>query len=329
MHVMKLFFCVHLVLLFQFFAYGAEYLLLDLQSTNENRIGKWIVSENMLPHWSEEYKTRYLVLRKIEIPEVSDETPIILKDIIPQNPYYIGVFEITQRQWELIMGDRPSYFRNDKYYQTRPVERVDYLMVRGKNEVYPDCFLERLRKVSGLMNLDLPTEKQWEYACRASTVTPFHNGRILPIGWEEAPGDWCNDVARTYDNTPNAYLWKPGSGQNKVFWAFGYYERKFLRASPSYTGTQVVGYYQPNAFGLFDMHGNVSELCLDYFDGDPSCVLLKGGCWIYNPEACTSGYRSKNQIDVVSLLAKYGSIPNGTHETNNHVGFRIVLNISL
>ncbi|MBO7620170.1 MAG: formylglycine-generating enzyme family protein, partial [Victivallales bacterium] len=88
-------------------------------------------------------------------------------------PFYIGVFECTQRQWELVIkGYRPSYFRNDDYYATRPVEQVSYNMIRGKEAGagWPDSdavdatsFMGILREKTGLM-FDLPTEAQWEYA---------------------------------------------------------------------------------------------------------------------------------------------------------------------
>lgn len=309
--------------------FAAEYLLIDLQPTNTANIGRWVTSENMLPQWSDEYKSRYLVLRKIEVQEISNRTPSLIANLAPTNFFYIGVFEVTQRQWELVIGDRPSYFRNDNMYKTRPVERVDYVMVRGNNDVEENSFLGKLRAITGLNGIDLPTEKQWEYACRAGTETPFHNGRILPHGWESIPGDWCNDVARTYENTPNAYLWKPGKGQNKVFWGFGYYEKKFPMARPSYTGTQIVGMYEPNQFGLYDMHGNVAELCKDYFSKELNQIATRGGCWIYTPEYCTSSYRSRNRKDVVSSHPVVGPVSESNHDVNNHVGFRIVLNETL
>ena len=130
--------------------------------------------------WTDEYKTTKLVMRRIpagtftmgspsgELSRSDDERQhrvTLTKD------FYIGVFEVTQRQWELVMGNWPSYFSNTTYYQTRPVEQVTYSDIRGysagthwpaNDAVDAESFMGRLRAKTGLATLDLPTESQWE-----------------------------------------------------------------------------------------------------------------------------------------------------------------------
>ncbi|MGB5770383.1 MAG: formylglycine-generating enzyme family protein, partial [Crocosphaera sp.] len=83
------------------------------------------------------------------------------------NDFYIGKYEVTQEQWQTIMGNNPSYFKKWGKY---PVERVSW----------NDCqeFCEKISEKTGV-SFTLPTEAQWEYACRAGTTTPFYYGETL------------------------------------------------------------------------------------------------------------------------------------------------------
>ena len=159
--------------------------------------------------------------------------------------YFIGVFEVTQKQWELIMGGNPSYCKGD----TRPVEKVEYNDIRGSvqgagwptggHAVDEDSFLGKLRVKTGLA-FDLPTEAQWEYACRAGTTTALNSGKNL-TSYAECPN--MAEVGRFRYNRNDG---KGGYGEHTK-----------------------VGSYLPNAWGLYDMHGNVEEWCLDYYDDYP------------------------------------------------------------
>ena len=220
---------------------GEEYLCIDLADGEEAQ--SFPVSRmDKVPDggWGDEYKTSKIVLKKINDGDKS---------------FYIGVFEITQRQWELVTGKRPSYYKNENCYAKRPVEKVSYDDIRGKvkGAEYPkssavdeDSFIGILRLKTKINGLDLPTHKQWELACR------------------EPNGDGGADlkvIAR--------------SGRFGVH--HGYYlEPK--AASPdcdSSNGTSEVGSYVPNGRGLYDMYGNVTEWCLDAGDlSDENLIVL-------------------------------------------------------
>jgi len=250
--------------------------------------------------WSDEYKTTKLVLRKVgagtftmgspedELGRSTDYDETQHKVTLTKD-YYMGVFEVTQRQWELVMGTRPSYFNNDSYYAPRPVEQVSYNMIRGSSAgagwpnssaVDATSFLGVLRAKSGLQ-LDLPTEAQWEYACRAGTTTALNSGKNLTSPWGQ--DSEMDKVGRYYDNGGSG-----GSGSQSCDWS---------------NGTAKVGSYTPNDWGFYDMHGNVHEWCLDRYGDysgdatDPkgsssgSFRVMRGACWSFHAGACRSACR--------------------------------------
>lgn len=222
--------------------------------------------------WSEEYKTTKLVLRRIEAGSFKMRGSY---DVTLTKPFYIGVFEVTQKQYALVTGETPSYYSGD----ARPVESVSWNMIRGDSGTYNwpnvktvdgNSFMGLLRQKTGLV-FDLPTEAQWEYACRAGTTSEYNNG-----GNSEAD---LRTLGRYCDNQND------GRG--------GYSEHT------------TVGSYAPNAWGLYDMHGNVYEWCLDWDDSlssgsDPvgpasgSSRVMRGGYWILVADSCTSSYRYRH-----------------------------------
>jgi formylglycine-generating enzyme required for sulfatase activity len=168
----------------------------------------------------------------------------------------------TQTMWEVVMGSNPSYFKGGKL----PVESVSW----------KDC-QEYIQKLNGLdiapsgYRFSLPTEAQWEYACRAGTTTPFRFGDTLN-------GDQANCDGNYPYGTEIA----------------GTYLKK----------TSVAGAYPANVWGLYDMHGNVYEWCLDWYGDYPSGNLtdptgavegsyrvLRGGYWGSFAGICRSAYR--------------------------------------
>jgi len=197
-------------------------------------------------------------------------------------PFYIGIFEFTRAQLRQVTG----YYSSAAMYDNLPAEQLPWELIRGgvlpnvawpaSREVGTDSLVGRLRTRTGLF-FDLPTEAQWEYACRAGTTTDFNNGYDLPPG-----GGWDSEVL---DLLGRFYLNYDESAQGD----FRFYAR--------------VGSYLPNAWGLYDMHGNVREWCLDWegpFHGDATDpvgpasgsqrVARGGGCGD-DVEYCTSAYR--------------------------------------
>lgn len=167
--------------------------------------------------------------------------------------FWIGKFQVTQAQYRTVMGTNPSGFKGDN----RPVEMVSW-----------DDAMEFCRKLSQKTGktFTLPTEVQWEYACRAGTSTRYYFGDDGTLLGE--------------------YAW---------------YSKNSNRE------THPVGQKKPNAWGLYDMHGNVMEWCLDWFDDDyysqslrrnpagtntGSYRVYRGGNWNYAPDYSRSAYRN-------------------------------------
>ena len=187
---------------------------------------------------------------------------------------FFGKYPVTQEQWDAVMGDNPSKFRGE----TRPVEMIAH-----------DDALQFCEKLSARHNrlYRLPSEAEWEYACRAGTSTPFHFGSMI-----------TSELAN-YDAT-HSYATEP---------------------TGDYRGeTTPVGSFLPNGFGLYDMHGNVWEWCADpwhpdYEDaprngavwedgGDESLRVMRGGAWDILPKGCRSAFRDFDSPD--NREASYG-----------------------
>ena len=182
--------------------------------------------------------------------------------------YWLGKYEITQTQYEVIMGTNPSYFSGNN----NPVERVSWY--DAMNFCAELTVQERaMGRLPEGYEYTLPTEAQWEYACRAKTTTAFNNGTDLPAGDD---------------------IFGPCSNLDSIAW---YYYNSDGKTHP-------VGQKQPNAWGLYDMSGNVEEWCLDWYGDYPTSAVtdpvgpstgsdcvLRGGCWHFYPDGCRSADR--------------------------------------
>jgi formylglycine-generating enzyme required for sulfatase activity len=207
-------------------------------------------------------------------------------------PFWIGRYEVTQAQYQAVMGGNPSSFQGPSYPNAaqRPVEQVSW-----NNAVAYCTALTASEQAAGRVPAGyvyrLPTEAEWEYCCRAGTTTEFHFGPTLVCGQA--------NFGLSYHSNTNCTI----------------------------NQTAVVGSYAPNAWGLHDMHGNVSEWCHDAWDGsanypsgavtDPFVAsgpnrVLRGGFWFFNSSNhCRSAFRSSNTSS--SLFGYYFH------------GFRVVL----
>ncbi len=264
------------------------------------------------------YKTDKLVLRRLPKSSyrLGDTTLVTLtKDL------YAGVFEVTQRQWELVMGDKPSWFSNVTHYATRPLESRSYDDIRGATNsvpvinwpvtghaVAPDSFIAKLRKMTGITDFDLPTEAQWEYVCRAGTTTAYNDGNAAAniSGANATSNIWMGALGR--------YAWNGGLLDNGT--------EPARDCSPE-RGTAAVGSYRPNAWGLYDMHGNVYEWCLDWYVYAPV-----GG---FDPKGPEAGKDNKRQArgGRWSEAAQYGRSvyrvnPASPSPRSKNIGFRLV-----
>ncbi|MEH2059135.1 MAG: SUMF1/EgtB/PvdO family nonheme iron enzyme [Nostoc sp.] len=178
--------------------------------------------------------------------------------------FFMGKYAVTQAQYQAIMGSNPSKFKGEK----RPVEKVSW-----------DEAVEFCKKLSQKTEhtYRLPTEAEWEYACRAGTTTPFYFGETI-----------TTDLVNYNGNSPY------GSAPK------GEYREQ----------TTDIGKFPPNCFGLYDMHGNIFEWCLDVYNSnyqdapkDSSAwlsglnneiKLLRGGSWFIDARYCRSVIRNSH-----------------------------------
>jgi len=219
-------------------------------------------------------------------------------DVTIDYPFFMGKYPVTQAQWKAVaaldqvnreLAKNPSNFKGPN----RPVEQVSW------HDAVEFC--DRLAKHAG-RPYRLPSEAEWEYACRAGTKTPFHFGETITT-------DLANYRGTDWEINEKTYSGAYGDGPHGEF----------------REETTDVGHFDvANAFGLYDMHGNVWEWCLDYWhenykgapvdgspwitDGKSATRVLRGGSWLYLPEVCRSAVRNGINPAV----------------RNNDFGFRVV-----
>lgn len=215
-----------------------------------------------------------------------DELP---QHVVRVAPFLLGKYPVTQKQWEAVMKWKPPFRGKGAQH---PADRVSWYAARDfckRLSMRPQGSSETL-EVSR-RTYRLPSEAEWEYACRAGSTTSFHCGETITT-------DLANYVGE------HTYLAEPK----------GVYRH----------GTTEVGQFPPNAFGLYDMHGNLWEWCADAWHtdytgaptdgsawerGEPSHRVLRGGSWHDPPNLC----RCATRLRLASA------------EGEDYVGFRVAI----
>ena len=207
-------------------------------------------------------------------------------EVTISKPFYMGACEVTQAQWRVVMGTEPWV---GKYLaKSDPNNPASWITWDAAT-----AFCEALSKITG-KKVTLPTEAQWEYACRAGSNTVYYFG---------------DDSSRLGD-----YAWYKRNTYGKM--------EELLDKDAMYT--RPVGQKKPNAFGLYDMHGNVWEWCRDWYDEkfyakankvDPENTtkteyrVLRGSAWFKIPEDCRAAIR-------------FGEFTDSGYD---YIGFRVII----
>ena len=309
-----------------------DYFVLDLATGDR----KYYNSTNALPGGlaNDEYKLTKLVMRRIPAggetftmgyptndPGMSANYSYWLSRNVAMPPhpasltddFYMGIYELTARQYATVWPSQSNLAEGQQYRQAekQPRAYVPCANIRGVNKFWPrdghevqdspDRFIKLIRGIAGGMEFDLPTEAQWEFACRAGSTTLWYDN----ISWNGTQGVFVDGRG-----VCDRYMWADEWGT-----ALG--------------EAQEVGLLKPNAYGLYDMHGNVGEICLDAWGGgssvsDGSAVVdpvgpaasdggtyrvIKGGGYKTGKGECGSGMRTTS-----STAAPY----------EPDIGFRVV-----
>lgn len=201
------------------------------------------------------------ILEMVAIPGgdfAMGETIFPYQQTVTAPSFFMGKYPITQRQWRVIasrqdlivkqtLEPNPAHFRNCSDSDNRPVEQVSWYDAVE--------FCARLSKLTN-RGYRLPSEIEWEYACKAGTNTPFYFGEKI------------TEELVNHDSADHFF-----SGREQ---------------------TTPVGQFPPNSFGLYDMHGNVWEWCNDIHRDNITFHSLRGGSWLSRAKYCRSSYRESS-----------------------------------
>jgi formylglycine-generating enzyme required for sulfatase activity len=244
----------------------------------------------------------------------------VFHEVTISNPFYLGKFEVTQAQYQKVMGNNPSYFFGDKMREQDPKTKKFTIEIDTSMHPVERVTVEKALEFCKLLGelpdekrlgrkYRLPTEAEWEYACRARTDTAYSFGN-----YEGELGEYAwfadNSGEKQIDSS---YLLRDES--------FGLKYLSLLKRNRN--RTHPVGTKKPNKWGFYDMHGNVEELCSDIYGEYPSWPVTdpkgstkgkwpvsRGGGWNDEARHCRSATRSPILVQAVQ---------------GDSVGFRVVL----
>ena len=217
--------------------------------------------------------------------------------------FYLGVYEVTQEDWHKVMAKNPSLFNRDKVgkeisdddLKRFPVENISW----DEAKAFVKLLNEKVNKdgTEAGWEYRLPTEEQWEYACRGGPMT---------------------DKA---ESAFDFYFDKPSKTFSKE-------QANFLHSGlkrPS-----KVGSYPPNRLGLYDMHGNVWEWCEDQFTKGGAARAYRGGCWMSGADYCRAAFRRGDEphlsaYNIGFRLARVRVAPATARKFTNSLGMEFAL----
>ena len=211
----------------------------------------------------------YADLYKVEHPQ---------HNITLSEPIYLQTTEVTQGQWKKVMGANPSYFKDCG--DTCPVERVSW------DEAHD--FIKKLNDMEGEGNYRLPSESEWEYACRSESNTEFFFG---------------DDAGKLGE-----YVWYSENSGRK---------------------THPVGQKKPNAWGLYDMYGNVYEWVEDDWHGRYDGAADDGSAWIYQPRGSARDIRGGGWVSDAFFCRSAGRRRARPNYRLSMIGFRLARSVAL
>ena len=328
-----------------------NYMVVDISAAAQPNTQKYYPGADFVPGGvsSSLYKTTTLLMRKIMAKGVTWTMGSVAESgrnvdreathqVMLTNNYYIGVYEVTQTQWQQITGYNNSYYTGER--AMRPVDKVNYNEIRiyGNSESsataeqiasysWPrdpsgDSFLGKLRNRTAI-DFDLPSDAQWEFAARSGNGEgSWNDGSAMNI--KMSGGNALSD-------THLALLGRYASNGGKTSGGTD------PAADCGVTnGSAIVGSYLPNDWGIYDMHGNVWEWCLDWqqdnigsYDGKININPSAPAQTLSGASGATRVTRSGSWMNIAGLCRAAFRSASAANSRNKHYGLRVVCTAGL